>query len=65
MHEDRLISLAILSGFLGSGKATLPNGLLKTAELANSAVIINEFIEQTLDHFIEAARRGELCDTTN
>lgn len=56
MREDRRIPIIILTGFLGAGKTTLLNGLLKTAELADSAVLINEFGEIALDHFlVEAA----------
>lgn len=49
------IPLTLLTGFLGSGKTTLLNALLKTPELANSAVLINEFGDVALDHYFMAA----------
>jgi G3E family GTPase/pimeloyl-ACP methyl ester carboxylesterase len=53
-HEIDLIPLFIVSGFLGSGKTTLINQLLKAATFANSAVIINEFGAVGIDHhFVE------------
>jgi G3E family GTPase len=44
------IPVTVLTGFLGSGKTTLLSALLKQEELANTAVIINEFGEIGLDH---------------
>jgi G3E family GTPase len=40
----------VVSGFLGSGKTTLIARLLRDPQLANTAVIINEFGEVGLDH---------------
>ncbi len=42
----------LLTGFLGSGKTTVLNALLKAPEYANTAVIVNEFGEIGLDHFL-------------
>jgi G3E family GTPase len=50
-----MIPVTILTGFLGSGKTTLLAGLLKSAELARTAVIINEFGEVGIDHDLVAA----------
>jgi G3E family GTPase len=42
--------VALLSGFLGSGKTTLVNALLRDPRMAGTAVAINEFGEVPLDH---------------
>lgn len=44
--------VTILTGFLGSGKTTLLNYLLSRPELAQTAVLINEFGEIGLDHLL-------------
>ncbi len=73
--------VCVLTGFLGAGKTTLLNGLLKHDGMAQTAVIINEFGEISLDHLlVETADenvfemasgclcctiRGDLADTLN
>ncbi len=46
------IPINIITGFLGSGKTTLLNQLLSSPELADTAVLINEFGEIGLDHLL-------------
>lgn len=42
--------IAVVTGFLGSGKTTLVNRLLRDPRLAGTAVIVNEFGAIALDH---------------
>lgn len=78
MNNERL-PVTVLTGFLGSGKTTLLNAWLRTAELANAAVIVNEFGDVGIDHALIASSndntielstgclcctvRGDLVDT--
>ena len=47
-----LIPVTLLTGFLGSGKTTVLNHVLKQPDMAASAVIVNEFGEIGLDHLL-------------
>lgn len=49
-----LIPVTLLTGFLGSGKTTVLNHLVRQPELADALVIINEFGEMALDHMMVA-----------
>ncbi|MDE0391173.1 MAG: GTP-binding protein, partial [Rhodospirillales bacterium] len=49
--ED-LIPVTVLTGFLGSGKTTVLSHLLGQPAFANTAVVINEFGEISLDHVL-------------
>ncbi|HXW26691.1 MAG TPA: GTP-binding protein [Xanthobacteraceae bacterium] len=46
------LPLTVLTGFLGAGKTSLLNRLLKDPALADTAVLINEFGEIGLDHLL-------------
>jgi G3E family GTPase len=46
------VPVAVLTGFLGSGKTTLLNRLLKDPRLGDCAVLVNEFGEVGLDHWL-------------
>ena len=50
-YED-FLPVNLLTGFLGSGKTTLLKRLLESPQLANTAVLINEFGEIGLDHLL-------------
>ena len=52
MVLDRPITVSIITGFLGAGKTTLLNHLLASPDMANAAVIINEFGDVSLDHLL-------------
>jgi len=49
---DRPIPVTVLTGFLGSGKTTVLNRLLRRPSLSGAAVIINEFGAIGLDHLL-------------
>lgn len=73
------IALTIVTGFLGAGKTTLVNRLLRSPDLTDTAVIVNEFGEVAIDHLLVETSsdgiiqladgclccsvRGELIDT--
>jgi G3E family GTPase len=47
--DGRRLPVALLSGFLGSGKTTLVNAVLRDPRMAGTAVAVNEFGEVPLD----------------
>jgi len=47
--------VTVLTGFLGSGKTTLLNGWLRSPDLSDAAVIVNEFGEVGIDHSLIAS----------
>ena len=47
-----LIPVTLLTGFLGSGKTTVLNHVLKQPDMAATAVIVNEFGEIGIDHLL-------------
>lgn len=49
-----LIPVTLLTGFLGSGKTTVLNSLVRRREMARTLVIINEFGQIGLDHLLVA-----------
>jgi G3E family GTPase len=51
-HGTNTLPVTIITGFLGSGKTTLLNRLLRHPELADTAVIVNEFGAVGLDHLL-------------
>src|SRR5215469_15926414 len=68
-EPSSLIPVTLLTGFLGSGKTTVLNHVLKQPEMAATAVIVNEFGEIALDHLLverssedepRASRMGQL-----
>ena len=58
MSRDR-IPVSIITGFLGTGKSTLLNRLLKDPAMSDAAIIINEFGDVSIDHMlVESAGEG-------
>lgn len=58
------IPLTLLTGFLGSGKTSLLNTLLREPRFAGTAVLINELGEISIDHDLVAHVDGDLVSTT-
>lgn len=54
MNDSRL-PVTVVTGFLGSGKTTLINRLLRHPDMAETAVLVNEFGEIGLDHMLVEA----------
>ena len=50
MNDSAALPVTLLTGFLGSGKTTVLNNLLRQPGLARTAVIINELGEIGIDH---------------
>ena len=53
-------SLTIVTGFLGAGKTSLLNALLRDPALAGTLVIVNEFGEIGLDHLLVERLDGDM-----
>src|ERR1700735_299116 len=59
-----MIPVAIVTGFLGSGKTTLISPILRDPAFARAAVIVNEFGEIGLDHELIASSDEALIALT-
>ncbi len=60
MRDDGPIPLHVVTGFLGSGKTTLINRLMRARELADALVVVNEWGEVGLDHLLFEAVEGDV-----
>jgi G3E family GTPase len=59
--EAQPLPVALLTGFLGSGKTSFLRRVLADPEASDTAVLINEFGEIGLDHLmVEATRPGDV-----
>ena len=54
------VPVLLVTGFLGSGKTTLVNRLLKTQAFARAAVVVNEYGAVSIDHVLVAAPRARM-----
>ncbi|MGA7384931.1 MAG: GTP-binding protein [Methylocella sp.] len=57
--------LTVVTGFLGAGKTSLLNALLREPALADTLVIINEFGEIGLDHLLVERLDGDMLVMTS
>lgn len=64
MKIEQPIPVTILTGFLGAGKSTLLNELLQNEAFADTAVIINEFGDISIDHDLVRVGKREMMVTT-
>lgn len=55
------LPVSLITGFLGSGKTTLLNRLLRRDDMKDSAVVINEYGEVSLDHLLVERVDGEVA----
>lgn len=60
MIRGDAIPLHVVTGFLGAGKTSLINRLLKSPALADALVIVNEWGEIGLDHLLYETVEGEV-----
>ena len=51
------VPVLLVTGFLGSGKTTLVNRLLKLKDFSRAAVVVNEYGEVSIDHVLVEAPR--------
>jgi G3E family GTPase len=65
MTAQGAIPVAVLTGFLGSGKTTILGHLLRQPEFSRTAVVINEFGEIGLDHDLVEASEDSLIELTS
>ncbi|PPQ34703.1 CobW family GTP-binding protein [Rhodopila globiformis] len=63
--DSARLPVALLSGFLGSGKTTLVNTLLRDPRMAGTAVAVNEFGEVPLDRDLIAHDRDHTVVMAN
>lgn len=62
--DDPGIQVSLLIGFLGSGKTTLLNRLLQHPDMAETAVLVNEFGDIGIDHLLVEQVDEELVQLT-
>ncbi len=59
------IPVVILTGFLGSGKTTILNYVVKQPSMKSTAVIINEFGETGIDHLLVETSEEQMIELNN
>ena len=64
-QRERKIPVIIITGFLGSGKTTVLNHVVKQPEMKSTAVIINEFGEIGIDHLLVETSTEQMIELNN
>ena len=64
MAVIQTVPVTILSGFLGAGKSTLINDLLTDPQMADTAIVVNEFGDIGIDHELICVDQREMMVTT-
>ena len=64
-HRNRKIPVIIITGFLGSGKTTILNHIVKQPDMKATAVIINEFGEIGIDHLLVETSEEQMIEINN
>ncbi|QKH34081.1 GTP-binding protein [Achromobacter pestifer] len=59
-RDDKRIGVTVISGFLGSGKTSLLNRLLRDPAYADAVVIVNEYGEVGVDHHLVRQARDNI-----
>jgi G3E family GTPase len=59
VNERATIPFHLVSGFLGAGKTTIINRLLRAPELSDALIIVNEWGEVGIDHLLYERLAGE------
>ena len=62
---SEITPVTLLTGYLGSGKTTLLNQLLQAPQLRDTAVLINEYGEVSIDHLLVRAVSGNISVLAN
>jgi G3E family GTPase len=65
MADDKRLKINLLTGFLGSGKTTILNALLRNPRMPRTAVIVNEFGEIGIDHLLVAKSSDNVVELSN
>jgi len=64
-ERGRKLPVIIITGFLGSGKTTMLNYLVKHPDWSRTAIIINEFGEVGIDHMLVETSTEQMIELNN